>query len=92
MGAHVDYIILDGTAAPASTSRDYSERLALMPHSYYATEYREYALSTGALMEQMDLPWGLQDRLVFLNSNHLFKLSPGIIDVWANMLHRIPRR
>jgi protein O-GlcNAc transferase len=89
-GDVVDYAVVDRVVVPPSSGIDFSERLSYMPHSYYANDYSLHPLREALSPPTPDELYGARGRLLYYNSNHLYKLSPSIVTVWANMLRSPP--
>jgi predicted O-linked N-acetylglucosamine transferase (SPINDLY family) len=89
MGAeYIDYIIADRIVIPEDQYRYFSEKVVLLPDSYYPTSYRinEVKLSvpakTFSRAEQGLPPSGF----VFCCFNNAYKILPGVFDAWMRIL------
>mmetsp|Transcript_5957 Transcript_5957/g.10760 ORF Transcript_5957/g.10760 Transcript_5957/m.10760 type:complete len:857 (-) Transcript_5957:849-3419(-) len=93
MGADfIDYLITDHVASPSEFAHLYTEKLARMPHSYFVNNYRQkYPLRflEDELHSRAEL--GLpKDKFIFACFNQLYKIDPGIFDVWMRILEQTP--
>ncbi|KAJ1477436.1 hypothetical protein T484DRAFT_1821296 [Baffinella frigidus] len=83
-------------ASPPEFASDYSERLVLLPGSFYATE--DYSLShPECLAHAKELRGGLDVRAeadarrrVVANFNNWKKLDPSTLTVWSEVLRLVP--
>jgi len=76
-----DYVIGDRIATPPERAGDFSESLALMPHSYQPN--RALTALTPPSRSAEDLP---EDAFVFCSFNQCFKLTPTLWDDWCRIL------
>ncbi len=83
---YIDYFIGDDIVSPLSHAAHYSEKLALMPHSYQPND-RQRALPGLYTRAQAGLP---ENALVLCGFNQPFKLSPEVFDVWCRLLDKLP--
>jgi protein O-GlcNAc transferase len=81
-----DYLIGDPVVTPPEHAGGYSETLALMPHCYQPND-RQRVIGPKPTREQVGLP---ATGIVFCNFNQSFKLSPKILDLWCQILSRVP--
>ena len=90
--ADFDVVLADSVAAPAELAPEmFSERVLLLPYSYYVNDYRRsYAhvlQQPGKLSRELLPP---KHRFRFANFNQLFKTDALLVRVWANLLRRHP--
>jgi predicted O-linked N-acetylglucosamine transferase (SPINDLY family) len=83
---YVDYMIGDATVSPLAHAADFTEKLALLPHSYQPND-RKRPLPVPASRAAHGLP---EDALVLCGFNQPFKLSSEVLDVWCGLLHELP--
>ena len=77
----VDWLIGDATLFPAGSDALYTEKLARLAHSFLAF--------TPA--PEMPVPASREDgQVTFGSLNHYPKVNAGVLDAWANILHRAP--
>jgi len=81
----MDYRLTDTYADPpgASESR-YRERLLRMPHSLWC-----YQAHADGVPEVGPLPAIRNGHVTFASMNNVVKLNPGLIGLWADLLHRV---
>lgn len=95
MGAdYIDYMISDEIASPKSCiDRFYTEKIILMPHSYFVNDYKQsspycmFPENKRSTRSKFNLP---EDKFIFANFNQLYKLDPTTYTVWMNILKRVP--
>jgi predicted O-linked N-acetylglucosamine transferase (SPINDLY family) len=85
--SYIDYFIGDQTVSPIAHAGDFTEKLALMPHSYQPND-RQRPLPQATARAAHGLP---DDALVLCGFNQPFKLTPEVLDVWCDLLHELPR-
>jgi predicted O-linked N-acetylglucosamine transferase (SPINDLY family) len=81
-----DYLIGDSVVTPPEHAAHFSETLALMPHSYQPND-RDRAIGSPPSREQVGLPG---TGAVFCSFNQSYKLSPQTLDLWCQILNRVP--
>ncbi len=87
MGApFIDYIIADKVVAPLEHQPFYTEKIVQLPDCYLVNDgNRKIAGATPTRQAA-----GLPDRgFVFCCFNSTYKITPGIFDVWMQLLHRV---
>jgi len=82
----IDYFIGDAVASPLSHAAHFSEKLALMPHSYQPND-RLRPLPAPTLRAHHGLP---EQALVLCGFNQPFKISAPVFDVWCRLLKQLP--
>jgi predicted O-linked N-acetylglucosamine transferase (SPINDLY family) len=84
---YIDYIIADPISMPEEYAYGYSEKLAYVPHTLFATDdKREISIKTPLRSEQ-NLP---EKGIVFCCLNNNFKITPHVFDSWINILKNVP--
>jgi len=84
---YIDYIIADPISMPEEYAEAYSEKLAYVPHTLFATDdKREISIKTPLRSEQ-NLP---EKGIVFCCLNNNFKITPPVFDSWINILKNVP--
>jgi predicted O-linked N-acetylglucosamine transferase (SPINDLY family) len=81
-----DYIIGDGVVTPPGHAADFSETLALMPHSYQPND-RWRPLDPAPNRSEAGLP---ETGFVFCSFNQFLKINSQTFDVWCRLLAAIP--
>ena len=94
----MDYIVGDRHVTPAEHSFYYTEKLALMPHSYQINYYGRHSPPTSVPLRgspawsDLRASYGLPpEAIVFANFNKQDKLEPRSWSAWMNILSRTPR-
>jgi protein O-GlcNAc transferase len=81
----IDYKIVDcHTDPPGSSEKFYAEKLMRLPDSFLSYAPPEFSPEVGML------PSVQSGRITFGSLNHYAKISPEIIALWAQILHRVP--
>lgn len=80
-----DYIIGDNVVSPPEHAPFFSERLALMPHSYQPND-RMRPLPSNLIRSDVGLP---ENGFVFCSLNQTLKLNPETFDIWARLLNEV---
>lgn len=81
-----DYILTDSFITPPETAQNYSEQLALLPHSYQPNDRKRPIANTPTRKE-----CGIaDDAFVFCCFNQTFKISQDYFDVWMRLLNAKP--
>lgn len=87
-GAHfMDYLIGDPVVTPIEDAEHYLEKLALMPETYQPND-RMRPLPKPVTRRELGLP---EDALVLCGFNLPHKLSPEVLDAWADLLKALPQ-
>lgn len=87
MGADfVDYLIGDAIATPLEQAAEFTEKLALMPHSYQSND-RHRPIPPKPSRAECGLP---EQGFVFCGFNQTFKILPEIFEVWMKLLREVP--
>jgi predicted O-linked N-acetylglucosamine transferase (SPINDLY family) len=88
MGADfIDYLISDAIITPMDHQPFYSERLALLPHTYQPNDTRRRISEAGFARADFGLP---EQGFVFCSFNGAYKFNPPIFDVWMRLLRQTP--
>ncbi|MDP2370081.1 tetratricopeptide repeat protein, partial [Rhodoferax sp.] len=81
-----DYIIGDSVVTPLAHQADYSETLALMPHSYQPTDAGR---KIGAQPSRIEA--GLPATgFIFCSFNQIYKITPMVFDLWCRIVAAVP--
>jgi predicted O-linked N-acetylglucosamine transferase (SPINDLY family) len=81
-----DYLIGDPVVTPLDHAADYSEKLALMPHSYQPND-RQRRIGPTPSREQCGLP---AQGFVFCCFNNAYKITPEMFAIWCRLLNAVP--
>jgi predicted O-linked N-acetylglucosamine transferase (SPINDLY family) len=83
----IDYIIGDPIVTPIAHAADFSEHIAQLPNCYQPNDNHR-ALPPCPPRAELGLP---EDAVVLCCFNQTYKLSPGMLDLWARILAQAPR-
>ena len=87
MGADfMDYIIADRVIIADEDRRNYSEKIAYLPHSYQANDRQRAIALEAATRASHGLP---SEGFVFCCFNSPYKINPPIFDQWMRILQRV---
>ncbi|WP_281806452.1 UDP-N-acetylglucosamine-peptide N-acetylglucosaminyltransferase [Methylocystis echinoides] len=81
-----DYIITDAFCTPEGSADAYSERLAVLPHSYQPHGCRE-VVAPAPRRTEAGLP---AEGFVFCCFNQAYKITPEVFDIWCRLLNCVP--
>ncbi len=88
MGAsYIDYLIADRHVIPPPDIGLYDEQIVWMPHSYQPTDDKAPIDDRPQSRRNEGLPDGAFVLMVY---NRAHKISPGILEVWMQILKRVP--
>lgn len=81
-----NYILSDGFITPPNEANAYSEKLALLPHTYQPNDTKR---PIGKTMTRTE--YGLPEHgFVFCCFNQTFKILPEVFDCWMRLLKQVP--
>ena len=86
-GIDLDYVVGDRFVLPDSARPHYHEKFVRMPHSYQANDDTHRALPRPISRAELGLPDGA---FVFGSFNANRKITPQTLDLWAEVLNRVP--
>ncbi|WP_242538434.1 O-linked N-acetylglucosamine transferase, SPINDLY family protein [Trinickia acidisoli] len=81
----MDYLLGDPHVLPPEAQQHYTERLLRLPDSYLCFTPPAERIDVGPP------PQAAQGYVTFGCFNHLMKMNEGVVDVWARILHAVPR-
>lgn len=82
---YIDYVIADATIIAKPQQASYAEKIAYLPHTYQANNYRDALFSLGRPGTRADA--GLPaDAFVFCCFNNAYKITPDVFDLWMRIL------
>lgn len=81
-----DYVIGDPTVTPLEHAPFYSEKLALMPHTYQPND-RSRQVAAIPSRAEAGLP---ENALVFCTFNQPYKITPDMLDLWCRIMVKVP--
>lgn len=83
----LDYIVGDRVVTPVEHAPFYAERIVQLPGSYMPVNRLPDLGTPQGTRGDHGLP---DEGVVFCAFNNPFKLSPGLLDLWAGILNRVP--
>jgi protein O-GlcNAc transferase len=88
----MDGLAADAIVAPPDAQQHFSEKLMLLPPSYFVTDHRQSFLSVlqprpGVTRDSLGLP---ASATVYACFNQLYKIDPATFDAWARLLRQQP--
>jgi len=87
MGADfMDYIIADNIVIPASSRKDYAEKIVYMPHSFQANDSKRKISDRVFHKSELGLP--LQG-FIYCCFNNSYKITADTLDLWVNILNQV---
>jgi predicted O-linked N-acetylglucosamine transferase (SPINDLY family) len=86
-GGLADYLIGDPIVTPAGHLSDYSETIAVLPHSYQIND-RERPIGPTPTRAELGLP---ATGVVFCSFNQTYKINPSVFDAWTAILKAVPQ-
>jgi protein O-GlcNAc transferase len=81
----MDYLLADRYVLPEGAEMHYCEKVVRMPDGYVCYDPPEAAPTVGSV------PALEKEYVTFGSFNNLVKISPEVIAVWAEILHRVPK-
>jgi len=84
---YMDYIIADPVSMPQEYAAGYSEKLAYVPHTLFATDDKREVAERTPLRSEEGLPG---HGVVFCCFNSSHKITPEVFDVWMRILEKVP--
>jgi predicted O-linked N-acetylglucosamine transferase (SPINDLY family) len=84
---YMDYIIADPVSMPQEYAAGYSEKLAYVPHTLFATDDKREVAQTTPLRSHENLP---EQGMVFCCFNNSLKITPEVFSVWMGILQKVP--
>ena len=85
-----DILVSDRVSSPPETRHLYTERLLMLPHSYFVNDHRQ--LYPRPFQEYERTDYGLaEDSVVLCNFGQLYKVQPNLFDAWARIIKKSPK-
>jgi len=84
---YMDYIIADPISMPAAYADAYSEQMAFVRHTLFATDDKRLIAEHGPSRADERLP---EQGLVFCCFNNSMKITPQLFDIWMRVLSATP--
>ena len=87
MGAeYIDYIIADQTVIPDEFRKFYSEKIAILPNTYQASDRKRVISDKAFNRSDVGLP---SQGFVFCCFNNKYKITPRVFDCWVRILKQV---
>lgn len=84
----MDYVVGDPVVTPHQYAKYYTEKLAVMPHSYHIVDHKQsYGIQREPDRKARGLP---ENKFLFCNHANNIRLSPRLFDSWAEIVKRSP--
>jgi len=84
----MDYVVVDPIVAPHHSAKYYTEKLAVVPHSYHVVDHKQsYEIKPEPDRKSRGLP---ENKFLFCNHANNVRISPDIFTHWANILKKAP--
>lgn len=83
----VDYAMVDRAIAPAEAEHEWTEALAILPHTYYLYDFRSEIPPMPMARAEYGLP---EDAFVYCAFHKAEKITPDAFDAWLRILQRVP--
>lgn len=85
----LQYLVADPVLAPAEL-RDsrYSEKLIVMPHTYFGNSYQMWKPATRLSRAEAGFP--VDASFVFVNFNQVWKIDRAVFGTWCRIVQRVP--
>ena len=84
---YMDYIIADPISMPAAYADAYSDQMAFVRHTLFATDDKRLISGRGPSRAEEGLP---EHGLVFCCFNNSMKITPQVFDIWMRVLSATP--
>jgi len=84
---YMDYIIADPVSIPMQFAYGYSEKLAYVPHTLFATDDKKKIAERTPSRTDENLP---EHGLVLCCFNNSHKITPDVFDVWMHVMQKVP--
>ena len=87
MGAeYIDYVIADRIVIPVEDASFFSEKIVLMPDTYWATDRKLAIAQRTPTRTEVGLP---NNAFVFCCFNNSYKITPAVFDCWVKILKQV---
>lgn len=84
---YLDYIIADRHIIPEDDQKNFTEKVAYLPHTYLPTDRNLQVAERTPSREEFGLP---AKGFVFCSFNHAYKINPAIFDRWMRIMEKTP--
>ena len=87
MGAeYIDYVIADRIVIPLEDASFFSEKIVLMPDTYWATDRKLAIAQRTPTRSEVGLP---NNAFVYCCFNNSYKITPAVFDCWMRILKQV---
>ncbi len=83
----IDYIIADRTVIPEKNKKHFTEKIIYLPGSYQPSEKDRLVSKRNFTKKDLNLP---ENDFIFCCFNSNKKILPNILDLWSQILKRVP--
>ena len=84
---YIDYIIADETVIPKKNLKFYSEKVLYLPGCYQSNMKSREITKKDFKRNDFGLPEGV---FIFSSFNNNYKITPGMFDIWMQILKNVP--
>ena len=84
--SYFEYIVADPIALPADHRDYYSEKMACLPYTLFATDNARRIAERTPTRAEAGLP---DEGFVFCSFNNSYKITPEVFDVWMRLLNKV---
>ena len=83
---YIDYVIADRIVLPVEDASFFSEKIVLMPDTYWSTDRKLAMAQRTPTHTEVGLP---NNAFVFCCFNNSYKITPDVFDCWMRILKRV---
>jgi predicted O-linked N-acetylglucosamine transferase (SPINDLY family) len=83
---YIDYLIADPTVIPASNQKYFSQKIVLMPDTYWVTDRKVAIAQRTPTHAEVGLP---EKAFIFCCFNNNYKITPEVFDCWMRILRQV---
>jgi len=85
--AEIDYILGDRWVTPLGSAGEFSEKIIRLPESFQANDDQRPGGAKTPSRQELGLP---EHGFVFCCHNNIYKINPGMFDIWMRLLAQVP--
>nr|HPR44293.1 hypothetical protein [Ottowia sp.] len=85
--AEIDYILGDRWVTPLGSAGEFSEKIIRLPESFQANDDQRPGGAETPSRQELGLP---EHGFVFCCHNNIYKINPGMFDIWMRLLAQVP--
>ena len=83
----IDYIVADKTLIPDGEENNYSENIIYLPDTYQCNDTKKEISKKKIFRKDFNLP---EDKFIFCCFNQKYKFNPKTINLWINIMKKVP--